>query len=179
MARCHRSVISRVGNAATLMLFSRKDKEVFNFPTERMAPMSQEAVENESKGDVSFGFLKTGEVFKADLEIPQTIIHRAVCDGIGWSMGSYPKKIIEITGPYADYVSVKCESEFDLLDLKRVLVETVHNIPQHLFENILMHGLKTIMGNVSNVSVKRIWTHSQAIEMTITFQANDLELKGA
>ena len=141
--------------------------------------MSQEAVEHESKGNVSFGFLKTGEVFKADLEIQQTIIHRAVCDGMGWSLGSYPKKVIEISGPYNDIVSVKCQSSFDTLGFKSVPVESVHEIPKHLFEFILKHGLKTIMGNVSDVNVKKIWTHSQSVEMTITFQANDLELKGA
>ena len=118
---------------------------------------------------------KSGELFKAKLEIPQSIVHRAVCDGMGWSLGSYPKRVIEITGPYDDVFRVKVESEFDSLTLKSILVETVHDMPKELFQNIIKYGLKTIMGNVVDVSIYRVWTHSQAMELTITFEAEEQE----
>jgi len=137
--------------------------------------MSQELVENELTDNSFFDFVKSGELFKAELEIPKSIVHRAVCDGMGWSMGSYPRKVIEITGPYNDSFNVRCESKFDTLQFKSVPVETVHEVPKELFENILKYGLKTIMGNVSDVIVRRVWTHSQAIELTITFEAKEQE----
>jgi hypothetical protein len=177
MARCHSSTISRVGIAATLMFFfqGRIRKDMFNFPTERLSPMNQEELENGSEEVSGLGFVKSGELFKANLEIPQCIVHRAVCDGMGWSLGSYPKRVIEITGPYDDVFRVKVESEFDSLTLKSILVETVHDMPKELFQNIIKYGLKTIMGNVVDVSIYRVWTHSQAMELTITFEAEEQE----
>lgn len=148
---------------------------MFNFPTERLNPMNQEELENGSEEVLGLGFVKSGELFKANLEIPQCVVHRAVCDGIGWSLGSYPKRVIEITGPYADVFRVKVESEFDLLTLKKSFVETIHDIPKDLFESILLYGLKTIMGNVTDVTIYRVWTHSQAMELTITFEAEEQE----
>jgi hypothetical protein len=147
---------------------------MFNFPTERMAPMSQEVIEN-SEDVLGLGFIKSNELFKANLEIPKCIVHRAVCDGMGWSLGSYPKRVIEINGPYDDMFRVKVQSEFDSLELKSIFVETVHDMPKELFHNIIKYGLKTIMGNVNDVNVHRVWTHSQSVEATITFEAKEQE----
>lgn len=136
--------------------------------------MSQEVIEN-SEEVLGLGFVKSGEIFKANLEIPQCIVHRAVCDGMGWSLGSYPKRVIEINGPYDDMFRVKVQSEFDSLELKSILVETVHDMPKELFHDIIKYGLKTIMGNVTDVNVHRVWMHSQSVEATITFEAKEQE----
>jgi hypothetical protein len=144
---------------------------MFNFPTERMAPVSDVMLDLDVKKS-ELGFICDGEEYTVDMEISKEMFFKAVSDGLGWSLGSFPRRIKEINGPYIGAYTIKCVSDFNLTALNSVEVPTVHEVSEELFKVILKYGLKTIMGNVHDVSIRSVFGHTTQ-DIKVTFRAKE------
>ena len=144
----------------------------FNFPTERMVPMSADIEEKIG------GLIKDGDEFTLEMEIKKEVFFKAVSEGLGWAINTWPE-IKKIGGPYdvesrRDLFRIDCVCKFDSRDaLKTTEAETCFHVPEDAFNDALAFGLNTIMGNVSEVMVKNIWSFSDSADVVIKFKAKE------
>ena len=75
---------------------------MFNFPSERMIPMSESLYDNDQK-------LKTSHVFKAKMKLDKLAFHRCIAEGLGWSITDFPVvryAVKEVTQPYVETIQL-------------------------------------------------------------------------
>lgn len=142
---------------------------MFNFPSERMIPMSESLYDNDQK-------LKTSHVFKAKMKLDKLAFHRCIAEGLGWSITDFPVvryAVREVTQPYVGDYTVRCISNLDTTS-EVSEIRSSFEIPKEAFPQILIHGLKTIMGiNVIDIEIERLWTYDQELEIEVTFKEKE------
>lgn len=160
--------VSRDTGATHSTRLFKEGRRMFNFPTERMAPMADiEALEKVG------GIIRDGQEFEIDFELKKIVFFKAISEGLGWAINNWPE-ITKISGPYDFAYRIDCICKFDSRDASRTTeVETIFMVPEGAFHDALAFGLNTIMGNVQSAEIKNLWSCTDSVDVIIRFKAKE------